>query len=133
MPQACYNMYSLLFFLELNLHTHLLHVLAYVWDARMAYLHVFCCISPLLLVFWRESWWFFSSTTWALCQLFLFSQGLVLRGHVSTLSALSIDRTLGSVMAASKPLWERGTFLPLLLQLSTVLGTMLPSTLAFSC
>lgn len=47
-------MFSLLFFLELELHVPPPTVfLAVVLGARMAYLHVFCCISPSLLVFCR--------------------------------------------------------------------------------
>lgn len=55
--------------------------------------HVFCCTFPLLLVFWWEPWWFFSTATWALCWLLLISQGLVLAGHVSTSLALALGRT----------------------------------------
>jgi hypothetical protein len=55
---------------------------------------VFCCTSPLLLVFWWGPWWFFSIATWALCWLLLISQGLVLAGHVSTSLALPLGRSV---------------------------------------
>lgn len=80
-----------LFFLELDLHPRY-SCFCFLWDAWMAapmhfvaLLHCFLC--------WK-TWWFFSIATWALCWLLLFSQGLVLAGHVSTSLALPFGRTV---------------------------------------
>lgn len=86
-------MSSLLFFLELELRIPPPTVfLALLWDARMACLHVFRCISPLLLVFCRGILVILFKRYLSSVLVVPLPQGLVLCGHVSTSSALSIDR-----------------------------------------
>lgn len=78
--------------------------LAVSWDARMAYLHVFCCILPLLLVFCRGILAILFKRYLSSVLVVPLPQGLLLCGPVSTPLALPIARALGSLMAASEPL-----------------------------
>lgn len=108
--------------------------LAVVWDARMACLHVFCCIAPSLLVFCRG---IFGDSFQALPELCA-SCSPPPPGSPAVWPCLHFlgpvhPQSLGPPDGCLYTLVRAGTFLPLLLQLSPMLGTTLPSTLAFSC
>lgn len=122
-----YNVSSLLFFLELKLLMPPL-CLAFFRDARMASLY-FVAFPHCFLCSGGEFWWFFSSAPWALCQLSP-SPRVCAVWSCSHFLGLSVDRALGSPMAASEAC-EGGNIPSLLLQLSPCwLPTTLPSTLA---